>query len=471
MMALFFPPRPKVGFSRLLSNHNNYIERDIQPLQKLLCTAEQNAAVHDYCPCAPITGPILPIGETSSDRSLEPTVGPDCPVNGVVRDNNNNRHEAAASVARLVSARQTNGPWPSGHPLPLPRWASAPVRPLRLADLREYEELASEIEMHLRRVLEEHNYDTVVNWMKFYERFKGSACDSVLEFFHMYSPPITPEHYTCVGLALELWNRLSIQLEAKYPGIGDHLCLVSCEEDIVSTPVYTAALSDRLDSASYTLEKEHVLMCLNVEFSGRSGTLLCDPGYHVSRVVNVMADKAYPNTGWFIQSEESGIRKEYNYTLSSNNDDFVEWKERTTRNGEQENFTGLIYIGRPYLTAVDVTERRNLAYNFRSLLSRDQKGHLIAGIYFKVFQNSDEFTIFYQDMGKQRIKMSFSAFLRPKVKDDLLKKLSICNEQLNLPKNKLLDIVRTSGQILKDGSYLRQILEIEGCINIMSANN
>lgn len=118
-------------------------------------------------------------------------------------------------------------------------------------------------------------------------------------------------------------------------------------------------------------------------------------------------------TGWFIQSEENNIRKEYNYELSPLNDKFVEWKEKTTRNGIQECFTGLIYVARPYLTAVDVTERRNLVYNFRSLLSRDQKGHLVAGIYFKVKENCDDFTIFYQDMGKQRLKMKFSTLLQP----------------------------------------------------------
>ncbi|KAJ8957310.1 hypothetical protein NQ314_006558 [Rhamnusium bicolor] len=431
------------------------MERDIQPLQKLLCTAEQNAAVHGSCATASCTGPVLPIGETSFDRSLEPTVGRwGCewprltdPTHGVLGELNNN-NAGSGALAELIETRQANGPWPIEHPLPLPRWAAGPMVPYKLRSIREYEVLASEIEMQLQRVLEEHNYDTVGNFLEFYECFKKSGHNNVLEFFHTYSPPITPEHYTCVGLALELWNRLSIQLESKYPGIGKHICVVSCEEDIVSTPVYTA-LSDRLDSASYTLEKEHVLMCLKVEFSGRSGILLC----------------------WFIQAEEDGIRKEYSYHLSSNNDSFVEWNERTTRKGEQETFTGLIYVGRPYLTAVDVTERRNLVYTFRSLLSRDQKGHLIAGIYFKVLNNCDEFTIFYQNMGKQRIKMNFSAFMHPEVNKDLLEKLSICNDQLNLTENKLLYMVRKSGQILKDTSYLQQVLEIEGCINIMSANN
>lgn len=114
--------------------------------------------------------------------------------------------------------------------------------------------------------------------------------------FFRYSPPITPEHFTCVGLALELWKRLGIHLENKYPGIKEHICVVSCEEEINGTPVYIG-LYDQLDSASYRLEKEHVLMCLKVEFAGRTGVLLCDPGYHVSRVVTIMSDNAYPHTG------------------------------------------------------------------------------------------------------------------------------------------------------------------------------
>lgn len=94
---------------------------------------------------------------------------------------------------------------------------------------------------------------------------------------------------------MELWHRLSLNMENKYPDIGKHICVVSCEEDIGNTPIYTDQ-SRRLESA-YNLEKEHSLMCLKVEFSGRLATLLCDPGYHVSRVVIIMADRSYPHTG------------------------------------------------------------------------------------------------------------------------------------------------------------------------------
>lgn len=102
----------------------------------------------------------------------------------------------------------------------------------------------------------------------------------------------------------------------------------------------------------------------------------------------------------------------------------MEWHSRTTRNNViQEDNISLIYVSRPYLTAVDVTERRNLVYNFRSLLSRDPKGHLIAGVYFKVNESSDEFTIFYREQGKKkRNKFKFEKFRNvEKVKTCVLK--------------------------------------------------
>lgn len=114
-------------------------------------------------------------------------------------------------------------------------------------------------------------------------------------FYISYSPRITPEHHTCVGLALELWNRLH-QLDYNFAGVSEYFFLVSCEEDIEGLSEYTA-LSDRLDTAAYALEKEHVLLCLKFEINSRQGLLLCDPGYHVGRVVTVMHDKLYPHTG------------------------------------------------------------------------------------------------------------------------------------------------------------------------------
>lgn len=88
------------------------------------------------------------------------------------------------SLPKLIQYRQANGLWPMGHPLPLPRWEDGPIRPYKLKSIREYETLACEIEMHLQKLLEEHNYDTVGNFVEFYENFQRSECNSVLEFFH-----------------------------------------------------------------------------------------------------------------------------------------------------------------------------------------------------------------------------------------------------------------------------------------------
>jgi len=149
--------------------------------------------------------------------------------------------------------------------------------------------------------------------------------------------------------------------------------------------------------------------------------MLLDPGYHVARVITVMADKLYPHTGWFTQSDEPTCKKEYNYCLCDKDLDYVEWHERKTRPGALEKMQiALIYVARPYLTAIDVTERRNLVYNYRSLLARDTKGHVTAGIYFPVvldINNTQTFTIFYQTSnGKKRIKIEFNKFCSsPKV--------------------------------------------------------
>lgn len=91
---------------------------------------------------------------------------------------------------------------------------------------------------------------------------------------------------------MELWNCLNISLEKNYPGIEQHICLASCEEDIRNIPSYVGYVQD-----GGRCEKEHVLLCLNFEFGGRTGTLLCDPGYHVSKAVTVMPDRSYPHTG------------------------------------------------------------------------------------------------------------------------------------------------------------------------------
>lgn len=115
-------------------------------------------------------------------------------------------------------------------------------------------------------------------------------------FYFSYAPPITPDHHTCVGLALELWKKL-FNLNYQYANLTDHLYLVSCEEGVESMEY--VALFDEIEEVANILEKEHVLLAVKFEISDRSGILLCDPGYHIGRVITVMSDQTYPHTGEF----------------------------------------------------------------------------------------------------------------------------------------------------------------------------
>ncbi|XP_076244006.1 uncharacterized protein LOC143185156, partial [Calliopsis andreniformis] len=368
---------------------------------------------------------------------------------------------------------QARGPWIRGVPLPLPVWAHYESPALTVPTVEQYEELAGSVELETQHLLREHRYNTIGNFLKFYRDYIASG-ESVLErFYRKYQPFITAEHHTCVGLGFELLNRLR-NLNKRFPGIASGLYLVSCEETIDNVASYVGG-----PPAADSREKEHVLVCLKIEISGRRGIMLLDPGYHVARVITVMEDKSYPHTGWFIQSDELDCKKEYNYFLCPNDPDYVEWHERKTRPGALERTqVALIYVARPYLTAIDVTERRNLVYNFRSLLARDTKGHVTAGIYFPVvldMNNAHIFTIFYQTSnGKKRVKMAFNKFSNlSKISPDVEEKKIIaeCARQLGLSQEMLEELLSALATIMNDSSFLAQLLAINAKINTLAKDN
>lgn len=80
---------------------------------------------------------------------------------------------------------------------------------------------------------------------------------------------------------------------------------------------------------------------------------------------------------------------------------YVQW---SVWNGSLKPETNLVYIGASYHSPVCVTERRNLVYNFRSLLATDNKGHLLAGVYFKAALQST-FTLFCDDDQDVTVKL------------------------------------------------------------------
>ncbi|XP_059608305.1 uncharacterized protein LOC132256127 isoform X2 [Phlebotomus argentipes] len=324
---------------------------------------------------------------------------------------------------------QQNGAWPIDHPLPLPAWSSRERPRLVVDKVWQYEELAAMTETVLQRMLEETFYDTVHNFLDFHGTFRGSGGADLRLFFQHYTPPVNRRHHMCVSLAMEIVTRLADVL----PTLAEHLFIVSCEEAVESAEPYIANCHKgrSLEGASHSLEKEHALIAVHISVAGREGLMILDPGYHVARAVTVMKDLCYPHTGWFTQSDEPHCRREYCYSYSLHSTNFVEWSERTTRGSTVNHELALIYVERPYKTAIDVTVRRNLVYNFRSLLARNAKGRVCAGLYFPVVPGPDaQLTLFYDGVNNASVKakVKFSTFNRR----DSLKIRKIIGEKMKM---------------------------------------
>lgn len=304
-----------------------------------------------------------------------------------------------------------NGSWAISKPLPLPVWNQESKPTLVIDKLYDYEDIVASIETTLQHMIHETHYDTAHNFIDFYQAFRTSRFEKLDEFFRNYVPPINRRSHMCVSLAMEIVSRIALIR----PDIAEHFYLVSCEEAVENAIAYAEHCHQSgIDSTAWTLEKEHALVAMKIKVCGRDGILLLDPGYHVARVVSVMKDEKYPHTNYFVQSDEPGCKREYCYTFSHESTNFIAWHERTTRNGKQMFEESAIYVGRPFRSAVDVTARRNLVYEFRSLVSRDAKGRVFAGLYFPIIANTDmAFTIFYNegiDNIMLKTKLRFSTF-------------------------------------------------------------
>ncbi|CAH2044211.1 unnamed protein product, partial [Iphiclides podalirius] len=376
---------------------------------------------------------------------------------------------APADMASTSNEERAIRRWPAHHPLPPPKWG-APRPPLRLT-LRQYEELVAKAEAILSRLVAAENYDSVNNFLTLYDSYMASPEQSLEEFFPKYKPPIRAHKHTCVGLGMEVMKRLRA-LEGDFPGITRAMMLVSCDENIQDLQDYTTS-SPGPQGFLIETEKDHVMVAIHVKVGGRNGVFLSDLGYHISRVVTVMADRCYPHTGWFTQSDEPHCRKEYNYKFNIQNSNYVEWHERETRGSVVKERLSLVYVARAYLSAVSVTEKRNLVWDLRSLLARDPKGRLSAGVYFPLKLKDQQFTMFFDSTnGKQRKKLKFETFLElQKIPDEVVCEVEQCNEQLRLRDGELLSVLKKLATIMADQEYMTELLQINDRIVQLSAGN
>lgn len=156
----------------------------------------------------------------------------------------------------------------------------------------------TQAESILRKLLVDNNYDSVSNFISLYDRWEKKKT-SLHTMFEDYAPPIKRGKHTCVGLGMELVQKLR-PLNKQFSGLETAIALLSCEEAVVDVRDYVM-MGEGPASVEHA-EKEHVMVGIQVVIDGRPGIMLADPGYHVARIITVMADRAYPHTGKYIEN-------------------------------------------------------------------------------------------------------------------------------------------------------------------------
>ncbi|KAK3874757.1 hypothetical protein Pcinc_020321 [Petrolisthes cinctipes] len=362
------------------------------------------------------------------------------------------------------------GEWPTDRALPLPRWGCA--RPdLTFSSLQDFTTFLNCLTPHLHDTLTKHCYDTLSNFINFCESYiwwregmeRGAGLD---QFYHDYDPPLLPGRHTCVGLTCLLQSRLS-SLEPRYPGIKDATYKVSCEEEVEQVEWYCEG-----EVPPYTCEKEHVLVCVRVRIAGRVGVVLLDPGYHVGVPVVVMEDGTAPQSGPVPgSSSRPGLTRTYHYLSWAANPGYVTWNVTTQpKDGPATHHVSLIHVARPFLSHVDVAERRNLAYPFKTLVARDPSGVLTCGLYFPLrHPDQAHVTLFSCNM---RCKVLLSYFLGHSEHDERVE-AALWEVGLGTGRGKtqIRNAMATVASLLADASLLNQLEALNQAIDLISREN
>ncbi|KAK8385269.1 hypothetical protein O3P69_012237 [Scylla paramamosain] len=358
--------------------------------------------------------------------------------------------------------------WPLERPLPLPEWGCG--RPsLVFSTMQDYRRFLTRVSTRLHRALALQPYDSVSNFVMFAEEYKASEFSSLQDFYRYYDPPLVSGRYTCVGLAADLASRLA-DLEGHYPGFKDSIYQVSCEEEVTEKEVVDI-ISTEEPSPSASL-KEHVLLCVRIHVEGRVGVVLLDPGYHVPCPVTVMEDGLAPHSGPVeTGTARSDVQRFYTYHFPSNSSSYVIWEVEERRSGRSKWTRSLVHVSRPYLSGVDVTERRNLAYTFKTLLGRDAAGKFNAGLYFVIKPSSSPSSTavsFFRKVNEEmkHVKKPLAYFLQSEEKEELDDEVEESVLAVEIGVGRARGDIRatlvTLASFLQDKGFLDDLLELNG---------
>lgn len=206
-------------------------------------------------------------------------------------------------------------------------------------------------------------------------------------------------------------------------------------------------------------EKEHVVVGVRFKIGDREGIMIADPGYHLGTVVTIMKDKKSPHTGLFALHNTFMSIKLHNYTFNLRNDNYIEWFEEDYRKKSYKAQTSLIYAERPFINSIAVTEKRNLAYTFKSWLKRDPKGNVMAGIYFPLNPKFEEATFTVIIGFRAKVKFLFQDFLDIRdLPEDLLVIFDLLSKTMDCSKILLLTTIRQLAIVMSDKEFIEDII-------------
>ena len=204
------------------------------------------------------------------------------------------------------------------------------------------------------------------------------------------------------------------------------LLQASCSEEVDGDEIQTIISSEQPNAQDSF--KEHVLLCVRVRVEGRAGVVLLDPGYHVPCPVTVMQDGLSPHSGPVLTATtRSDVKRTFTYHFPTSTSSYVIWEAEEERKGTRKTIRNVIHVSRPYLSSVDVTERRNLVYPFKTLMGRDAAGKFTTGLYFIIKPSSSsssssiDITLLHKINGEfKQVKTPLTYFLPNEEEEDYI---------------------------------------------------
>ncbi|KAL1464322.1 hypothetical protein WDU94_003980 [Cyamophila willieti] len=345
-----------------------------------------------------------------------------------------------------------------------PVWGDE-LEPLILSSVEELTDLIQHFEHLQRQTSDTLLYNSIDNYIRFYADYKSSGLD-FLSFYARYRPRFEPRE-NCIGLAIEVLDRIYSHLTPRWPDLASHTYLASCRINVSAEwepgwdleweAKWEEPEADHVESQMIGRDVKHVLAVLKFEVQGRSGYILLDQGYPWASPGVLMLDNQYPQNDLIDVHDDNELNR---LTLLLNNS-YVHW-EIISSDRNQVRESHLIYVRQPYCSFLDNTEKRDLVRPMRSIIRRNRQGGLVGGVVI------DTNTV-YKNTGKPAVMvLLLNQDREQRVQHFVpLTYLSQSGIEQNLPNHEDLLILASASYLLnmKSGELLDKLQQVESILN------